>query len=194
MNIQWVKQHELCLLPCCATCPMKMKATPNTASTPATANLAVVTNVPIVADAMMVQVESLVGDAQVVIADAGNAKANTAGGESCSVMRWVIDSGCLEHMDRSTENFISYSEYKEPRFVHLANRALVPALGISTVTQQVVVYQYDKPFGYGCWMTSITTMNHILIFLGYSEFPRWLPWQPIQISQYPKIIQQSIPI
>src|ERR1700733_3165642 len=59
---------------------------------------------------------------------------------------------------------------------------------------EVVVYQYDKPFGYGCWMTSITTMNHILIFLGYSEFPRWLPWQPIQILQYPKIIQQSIPI
>src|ERR1700733_14118523 len=43
---------------------------------------------------------------------------------------------------------------------------------------EVVVYQYDKPFGYGCWMTSITTMNHIFIFLGYSEFPRWLPWQP----------------
>ena len=59
---------------------------------------------------------------------------------------------------------------------------------------EAVVYQYDKPFGYGCWMTSITTMNHIFIFLGYSEFPRWLPWQPIQILQYPKIIQQSIPI
>src|SRR3984885_12611913 len=59
---------------------------------------------------------------------------------------------------------------------------------------EAVVYQYDKPFGYGCWMTSITTMNHIFLFLGYSEFPRWLPWQPIQILQYPKIIQQSTPI
>src|ERR1700733_4459 len=64
----------------------------------------------------------------------------------------------------------------------------------SSHSVEVVVYQYDKPFGYGCWMTSITTMNHIFIFLGYSEFPRWLPWQPIQILQYPKIIQQSIPI
>jgi len=109
------------------TCPTKTKATPDTASTPATANLAAVTDVPIVADAMMVQVESLVGDARVVIADAGNAKADTAGGETCSATRWVIDSGCSEHMDRSTENFISYSEYKEPRFVRLANRALVPA-------------------------------------------------------------------
>ena len=43
-------------------------------------------------------------------------------------------------------------------------------------SMEAVVYQYDKPFGYGCWMTSITTMNHIFIFLGYSEFPRWLPW------------------
>src|ERR1700733_659639 len=48
----------------------------------------------------------------------------------------------------------------------------------SSHSVEVVVYQYDKPFGYGCWMTSITTMNHIFIFLGYSEFPRWLPWQP----------------
>ena len=28
---------------------------------------------------------------------------------------------------------------------------------------EVMVYQYDKFFGYGCWMTSIPTMNHILI-------------------------------
>src|ERR1700733_10132268 len=59
---------------------------------------------------------------------------------------------------------------------------------------EAMVYQYDKLFGYGCWMTSIPIMSHILIFLGYSEFPSWLPWQPIQILQYPKIIQQNIPI
>ena len=35
-------------------------------------------------------------------------------------------------------------------------------------------------------------MSHIFIFLGYSEFPSWLPWQPIQILQYPKSIQQNI--
>src|ERR1700733_11893127 len=59
---------------------------------------------------------------------------------------------------------------------------------------EVMVYQYDKLLGYGCWMTSIPTIFHTFIFLGYSEFPRWLPWQPIQILQYPKIIQQNIPI
>ena len=57
---------------------------------------------------------------------------------------------------------------------------------------EVMVYQYDKLFGYGYWMTSISTMSHIFIFLGYSEFPSWLPWQPIQILQYPKSIQQNI--
>src|ERR1700733_2529975 len=57
---------------------------------------------------------------------------------------------------------------------------------------EVIVYQYDKLLGYGCWMTSIPTISHIFIFLGYSEFPRWLPWQPIQILQYPKSIQQNI--
>src|ERR1700733_2006041 len=57
---------------------------------------------------------------------------------------------------------------------------------------EVMVYQYDKLLGYGCWMTSIPTMSHILIFLGYSEFPIWLPWEPIQILQYPKSIQQNI--
>jgi hypothetical protein len=80
---------------------------------------------------MMVQAESPGSNGQVVIADAGNA---TAGGESCSPMHWVIDSGCSEHMDPCIENFIASSEYKEPRFVHLANQALVPALGISTVS------------------------------------------------------------
>jgi hypothetical protein len=114
------------------TCPMKTKATPETVSSPAAANLAAVTDNPIVADVMMVQAELPGGDTQMVIADAGNAKAYTAGGESCSPKCWVIDSGCSEHMDPSTENFISYSEYKEPRFVRLANRALVPALGFGT--------------------------------------------------------------
>src|ERR1700733_3584241 len=55
-----------------------------------------------------------------------------------------------------------------------------------------MVYQYDKPFGYGCWMTSSPAMSRIFIFLGYSKFPIWLPWQPIQILQYPKSIQQNI--
>ena len=31
-----------------------------------------------------------------------------------------------------------------------------------------------------------------LYFLGYSEFPSWLAWQPIQIVQYPNSIQQNI--
>src|ERR1700733_1438555 len=57
---------------------------------------------------------------------------------------------------------------------------------------EVMVYQYDKHFEYGCWMTSTPTMSHIVTFLGYSEFPNWLPWQPIQILQYPKSIQQNI--
>ena len=59
-------------------------------------------------------------------------------------------------------------------------------------SMEVMVYQYDKLVGYGWWMTSILTITHILIFLGYSEFPSWLPWQPIQILQYPKSIQQNI--
>ena len=46
---------------------------------------------------------------------------------------------------------------------------------------EVMVYQYDKLFG-------ILTITHIFIFLRYSEFPSWLPWQPIQILQYPKSI------
>src|ERR1700733_13709525 len=29
---------------------------------------------------------------------------------------------------------------------------------------EVMVYQYDKLFGYGCWMTSIPTINYIFIF------------------------------
>ena len=57
-----------------------------------------------------------------------------------------------------------------------------------------MVYQYDKPFGYGWWMTSILTITHIFIFLGYFVFPSWLAWQPIQILWYPKSIQQNIPI
>ena len=57
---------------------------------------------------------------------------------------------------------------------------------------EVMVYQYDKLFGYGWWMTSILTITHIFIFLGYSEIPSWLPWQPIQILQYPKSIPQNI--
>ena len=40
-------------------------------------------------------------------------------------------------------------------------------------------------------MTSILTITHIFIFLGHSEFPSWLAWQPIQILQYPKSIQQT---
>ena len=31
---------------------------------------------------------------------------------------------------------------------------------------EVMVYQYDKLFGYGWWMTSILTITHIFIFLG----------------------------
>jgi hypothetical protein len=57
---------------------------------------------------------------------------------------------------------------------------------------EVMVYQYDKLFGYGWLMTSILTISHIFIFLGYFEFPSWLAWQPIQILQYPKSIQQNI--
>ena len=46
----------------------------------------------------------------------------------------------------------------------------------------------------GCWMTSIPTIFHIFVFLGYSEFPSWLAWQPIRTLWYPKIIQQNISI
>ena len=52
---------------------------------------------------------------------------------------------------------------------------------------EVMVYQYVKLFGYGWWMTSILTKTHIFIFFGYSEFPSWLPWLPIQILQNPKV-------
>ena len=69
---------------------------------------------------------------------------------------------------------------------------LVPFMLVLSHNVEVMVYQYDKLFGYGYWMTSISTMSHIFIFLGYSEFPSWLPWQPIQILQYPKSIQQNI--
>ena len=55
-----------------------------------------------------------------------------------------------------------------------------------------MVYQYDKLFGFGWWMTSILTIKYIFIFLGYFEFPSWLAWQPIQILQYPKSTQQNI--
>ena len=73
-------------------------------------------------------------------------------------------------------------------------RNAIPLLCIPKHSMEVMVYQYDKLFGYGWLMTSILTITHILIFLGYSEFPSWLPWQPIQILRYPKSIQQNIPI
>ena len=57
---------------------------------------------------------------------------------------------------------------------------------------EVMVYQYDKLFGYDWWMTNILTITHIFIFLGYSEFPSWLPWQPIQILQYPQNIKMWV--
>ena len=67
------------------------------------------------------------------------------------------------------------------------------SVSTSSHSMEVMVYQYDKLFGYVCWMTGIPTIIHIFVFLGYSEFPSWLAWQPIQILRYPKIIQQNIP-
>ena len=47
---------------------------------------------------------------------------------------------------------------------------------------EVMVYQYDRFFGYGYWMTSIPTITHILIFccilFGVLWYLNWLPWQP----------------
>src|ERR1700730_8098245 len=82
-------------------------------------------------------------------------------------------------MNGKTWNFYSWTKH----------RLLVPNCYHSV---EVMVYQYDKLLGYGCWMTSIPTMSHHFLFLGYSEFPIWLPWQPIEILQYPKSIQQNI--
>ena len=97
------------------------------------ANMATVSDAQIVADAMMVQADIGLGNIPVVW-DGGSAEAYTAGGEDHRADRWVIDSGCSEHMDPSIKNFISYSEYKDPRFVRLANKALIPVLGVGTVT------------------------------------------------------------
>src|ERR1700733_9394861 len=84
---------------------------------------------------------------------------------------------------------ITYS-FCDSRPTALTSSSLSMLVSLHSV--EVMVYQYDKLLGYGCWMTSIPTISHIFIFLGYSEFPRWLPWQPIQILQYPKSIQQNI--
>ena len=85
------------------------------------------------------------------------------------------------------------------RFIEIGNPAqkLEPTLeGGSEVIEtgrlarhsvEVMVYQYDKLFGYGCWMTNIPTITHSFIFLGYSEFSSWLPWQPIQYYSTPKV-------
>jgi hypothetical protein len=84
---------------------------------------------------------------------------------------------------------------KQPYFSILGTLySFVPQLFLQSPSHsvEVMVYQYDKLFGYGCWMTSIPTMSHMFIFLEYSEFSSWLPWQPIQILQYPKSIQQNI--
>src|ERR1700733_6288887 len=52
---------------------------------------------------------------------------------------------------------------------------------------EVIIYQFSKLFGYGSWMTSIPTIAHSFIFLGYSEFSSWLPWQLIQYYSTPKV-------
>ena len=111
------------------TCPTKTKP----ASNPAVANMATVPDTQVVADAMMAQMHMGLGDMPVVW-NGGSAEAYTAGGEDHRPDHWVIDSGCSEHMDPSIEKFISYSEYQDPRFVRLANKTLIPVLGIGTVS------------------------------------------------------------
>ena len=51
-----------------------------------------------------------------------------------------------------------------------------------------VVHKGESEFPY----KEIEEPHEHFIILGYSEFPSWLPCQPIQILQYPKSIQQNI--
>ena len=61
---------------------------------------------------------------------------------------------------------------------------------------EVMVYQYDRFFGYGYWMTSIPTITHILIFccilLGYCNI--WIGRHANQLgnSKYPKNIEMWV--
>ena len=61
---------------------------------------------------------------------------------------------------------------------------------------EVMVYQYDRFFGYGYWMTSIPTITHILIFccilLGYCNI--WIGCHANQLgnSKYPKNIKMWV--
>src|ERR1700733_6192086 len=55
---------------------------------------------------------------------------------------------------------------------------------------EVMVYQYDKLFGYGCWMTSVPTISHIFIFccilLGYCNISIGCHGNHMGNSEYPK--------
>ena len=51
-----------------------------------------------------------------------------------------------------------------------------------THSVEVMVYQYDKPFGYVCWMTSIPTIFHIFYFGGTLNFP--VGWHGNQSKYY----------
>ena len=58
--------------------------------------------------------------------------------------------------------------YRVPTYIQRSAR------GPSSIHNvEVMVYQYDRFFGYGYWMTSIPTITHILIFccilLGYCD-------------------------
>ena len=77
-------------------------------------------------------------------------KANPA----CHVLRERIRKGLQLYSSEPTEPYLSSQNYSE----------LFSNQIICTHSVEVMVYQYDKLFGYGCWMTSIPTLTHIFIF------------------------------
>ena len=50
-----------------------------------------------------------------------------------------------------------------------ANGIVEQGHGVYIHSVEVMVYQYDIHFGYGCWMTSIPTLTHIFIFYWFTS-------------------------
>jgi len=79
------------------------------------------------------------------------------------VLRPVVFTNVL-HVPTLAENLFSVLTITRKH----GFRVMIDSSSLSFIrsnhSMEVMVYQYDKLFGYGCWMTSIPTLTHILIF------------------------------
>ena len=57
---------------------------------------------------------------------------------------------------------------------------------------EVMVYQYDKLFGYGWWMTSILTITHIFYFWGTLNFPVGCHGNQFKYYSTPKVYNKIL--